>query len=152
MAKGESGFKQTGKGSAPEKTYTENKSGVRIYEKIENAMREFNDLSENHVAFDKTVTVMQDGKAPVTLKRKEMWDYFKNNNVNEFVVRFEKGLEKKRLKELEDYGYHVMATTKYTTEATSKSATARYYVSKKKMQYLGLDLKVKTYYKKGWKG
>lgn len=152
MAKGESGFNKTGRGGTSEKAYTESKNGVRIYKKDEDAMREFYNLSGNHIAFEKAITVMQDGKAPVTLKRKETWDYLKNHNINEFIVRFEKGLEKRRLKELEDYGYHVVATTEYTKEAVSKTSTARYYVSKKKMQYLGLDLKVKTYYKKGWKG
>ena len=120
--------------------------------KNEDAMREFENLSSNTVAFNKIATVFEGDKSPISLKRSEMWDYFKRHNINEFIVRFEKGLEKRRLKELEDYGYHVVAKPAYVTEVTSKSTDVSYYVSKKEMKYLDLDLKVKSYFKRGWKG
>lgn len=79
-------------------------------------------------------------------------ELLKRKNINEFIVRFPKGIEKRRLKELSDYGYNVVAKPETNAKATSKISTVIYYVSKKKMQYLGLDFKMKTYYKKGWKG
>lgn len=134
------------------RNFTEDKSGVRTYDDTGDGRTEFRRLSENMVDFNKVATVMQTNRKPVKLKKSQIWDYLKNNNIHEFLVQIDKVSEKRTLKQLEDYGYHVTAKSGENTKATQKWHTVLYHVGKKEQQYLGLDLKVKKLYKRGWKG
>ena len=53
---------------------------------------------------------------------------------------------------MEDYGYHVVAKLASNSKDKRFFDDNEFYMSKKKMQRLGLDFKVETYWKKGWKG
>lgn len=135
-----------------EPLYSEH-NGVRTYFTGEAAARAFQDLSKNFVSWNKGADISKEGDARSTwVKRSQMWDYLKRRDINEFIVDIEKGNEKRALKQLADYGYNVIAKTAYNEQAKSVSSIVRYYVGKKEMLYLGLDLKIKKYYKRGWKG
>lgn len=100
----------------------------------------------------KTAYVDKPGMLPQSMKKTQLWDFLKKNDINDFRVAMEKGAEKRNLQLLEDYGYHIIAKTKRNSDAVEKYHEVEYVVAKKEMQYLGLDFKIKKYYKKGWKG
>ena len=140
------------------------KDGVRVYDNLETdsrgsmskrsieALKAFRKLSDVHCNWNKGFDVLEGDKKPVSMKRSQQWDYLKNHNINSFVLRVAEGDTKRALKQMEDYGYHVVA--KLASNSVDKRIfdTNEFYVSKKKMQRLGLDFKVETYWKKGWKG
>ena len=141
-----------GAGAKEKELFTVGKDGVRTYSANEDGARAFINLSENVCVWNKGFDVLEGDKRPVSMKRSQQWDYLKNHNINEFRLEVAKGQEKKALKQMEDYGYHVVAKPAANANATAIHHTVSYYMSKKKMQRLGLDFKVETYYKKGWKG
>lgn len=148
MAKGKGGISRKGEA----KLYTEN-NGVRTYAENEQGTRAFNALSGNFVHWNKGAYISKDGDAiGKQVKRNEMWDYLNRRDINNFIVAVPKGQEQKALRQLSDYGYNVIAKSGFNAQATSVSDEVKYYVSKKKMQYLGLDLKIKSHYKRGAKG
>lgn len=141
-----------GSGSKEERPYSEH-NGVRTYFADEAGAKAFIALSGNTVSWNKGSFITKEGESRgVQVKRGEMWDYLKKRNINSFIVRIEKGNEKRALKQLSDYGYNVKAKSAFNAQAKSVSAEVRYFVEKKEMQYLDLNFKKKTYFKRGWKG
>lgn len=154
-----------GAGAREKELFTVGKDGVRVYDDLETdskngwlskrstaAMKAFRSLSDVHCNWNKGFDVLDGDKKPVHMKRSQQWDYLKKHNINSFVLRVAEGDTKRALKQMEDYGYHVVA--KLASNSINKRIfdANEFYVSKKKMQRLGLDFKVETYWKKGWKG
>lgn len=149
MAKGKGGVSRKAEGG---EIYTENK-GVRTYAENEQGAKAFNALSGNFVHWNKGAYISKDGDSiGKQVKRNEMWDYLNRRDINSFIISVPKGQEQKALRQLSDYGYNVVAKSGFNAQAQSVSDEVKYFVSKKKMQYLGLDLKIKSYYKRGAKG
>lgn len=127
--------------------------GRMIFDRTEEGAKAFVKLSENYVTWNKGADIRAEGELLSKFyKRGQMWDALKQKGMNEFILNIPeagiKGTGNKALKAMEDYGYYVVAEHPYDGQGTGRT----YYMSKKKMQYLGLDLKLKTYYKRGWKG
>lgn len=154
-----------GAGAREKELFTVGKDGVRVYDDLETdpkngrlskhstaAVKAFRSLSDVQCNWNKGFDVLDGDKKPVHMKRSQQWDYLKKHNINSFVLRVAEGDTKRALKQMEDYGYHVVA--KLASNSINKRIfdTNEFYVSKKKMQRLGLDFKVETYWKKGWKG
>lgn len=141
-----------GAGAKEKELFTVGKDGVKTYKETDEGVRAFFHISDNVCIWNKGFDVLEGDKRPVSMKRSQQWDYLKNHNINEFRLEVAKGQEKRALKQMEDYGYHVVAKRAANENATALHHTVYYYMSKKKMQRLGLDFKVETYWKKGWKG
>lgn len=145
-----------------EELYTTDKKGVKIYandaediEKIKKAYKAFDALSQYKCVWNKGFEVIKDtGKtwSMKSMKRSQQWDYLKDHNIHAFKFEVAVGDEKRALKLMEDYGYHVKAALATNKNAKSISAIKTYYLAKKEMQRLTLDFKVETYYKRGWRG
>ena len=141
-----------GGGNKQDNPYTEH-NGVKTYHADEAGAKAFSKLSGNVVHWNKGAYIAKEGDSiGVQIKRREMWDYLKRRDINDFVVTIEKGREKQALKQLSDYGYNVKAKSGFNEQAKSVSSEVQYYVGKKEIQYQDLHFKTQTYYKKGWKG
>lgn len=126
---------------------------VRNYAVDEESSKAFYALSNNTVHWNKGADVFKElpnGKTmQAQVKRGQMWDFLKNNGMNEFIFRLDgqRFMTEKQVnrvfKQLSDYGYFVVA--RYGNSGT-------YYVSKKSYQRLKLDFSTETVYKRGAKG
>ncbi len=133
--------------------YTEGKDGIRVYDDLtEEGAKAFVSLSGSDVHWNKGAFVTKDGERGVQVRRGEMMNHITRKGINHFILRVPKDQEKRALSLLSDYGYNVAASVKSNANATQKFHELKYFVTRKEMQYLGLDLKVKKYYKRGWKG
>lgn len=154
-----------GSGEKEKELFTVGKDGVRVYDDLEtdsktgwlsehstSAVKAFRSLSDVHCNWNKGFDVLDGDKKPVHMKRSQQWDYLKNQNINSFILRVSEGDKKRALKQMEDYGYHVVAKLASNSKDKRIFDDNEFYMSKKKMQRLGLDFKVETYWKKGWKG
>lgn len=155
-----------GAGAKEKELFTVGKDGVRTYDDSQKepgkewmlskhsteAMKAFRSLSDVHCVWNKGFDVLEGDKMPVGMKRSQQWDYLKKHNINSFILRVPEGQTKRALKQMEDYGYHVVAKLASNSKDKRIFDDNEFYMSKKKMQRLGLDFKVETYWKKGWKG
>lgn len=140
-----------GSTTAKSQLYTEDKNGVRVYDTDnEEAGKAFISLSDNFINFSKQAAVTKGDAEPVMVKKNSLGEYLKSNNINEMRIDTEKGMAARNLKTLKDYGFEVIAKTK--TDAVNPWDIEQYYVSKKKMTRMNLDMTVGTYYKRGEKG
>lgn len=130
-----------------------NKNGVRIYNDSEDALREFGKLSLNFIHISKSAFVSKDDwNLPKEVKKTNLGEFLKDNDINDSIVVLDKGHEKRELKRLSDYGFEVKAEPIYNESAVNPWDETRYYVSKKKMTRMNLDFSTGTYYKRGVKG
>lgn len=112
-----------GAGAKEKELFTVGKDGVRTYDDSQKepgkewmlskhsteAMKAFRSLSDVHCVWNKGFDVLEGDKKPVGMKRSQQWDYLKNHNINSFILRVPEGQTKRALKQMEDYGYHVVA-------------------------------------------